>query len=133
MRVAPSIRSLLLAFVLLAPGGCTGPNVDVPDTQVEIISERRGSGLGAKEGDRVTVAYRLALPDGTEVLRADESSFTVGGGTVIQGLDMGVRGMRRGGRRTFQCPPQLHWGRQGYGNIPPSTTLRIDVEMKRIR
>ncbi|MGH9016809.1 MAG: FKBP-type peptidyl-prolyl cis-trans isomerase, partial [Acidimicrobiales bacterium] len=34
-------------------------------------------------------------------------SFEVGTGQVIKGLDLGVRGMRRGGRRELIVPPAL--------------------------
>ena len=52
---------------------------------------------------------------------ADPHRFVVGAGTVIGGLDQGVRGMRVGGTRQLQVPADLAYGSQGVQNRIPRT------------
>ena len=122
-----TIMSALAALSLLT--GCESPDVTVKQTPVNVTSETVGIGRPAHAGDRVTINYRITLPDGREVLREREHRFELGSSTVITGIDEAVEGMRERGRRIVRCPPNKHWGRAGYGNgaIPPNTTLTIDI------
>jgi len=95
-----------------------------------------GSGKVAKEGSVVFVNYVGKLPDGTifdsNLLQSKPAlRFTIGEGTVVKGMELGVSGMRVGGVRTITIPPEL-----GYGNkppvgsgIPPGAALIFDVEL----
>lgn len=94
-----------------------------------------GTGTEAKAGDTVTVTYIGALPDGT-VFDASKNhgdgtfSFTLGAGQVIQGWDLGVAGMKVGGKRQLVIPPDMGYGAQGAGGaIPPNATLLFEIEL----
>lgn len=50
-----------------------------------------------------------------------------GPGGTLKGLDLGVRGMRIGGRRKLLVPPNLAYGDKGVGEVPPGATLEFDV------
>lgn len=56
-----------------------------------------------------------------------------GAGGTLQGLDLGVRGMRVGGQRKLLVPPELAYGKAGVGEIPPNATLELDVELLSIK
>jgi FKBP-type peptidyl-prolyl cis-trans isomerase len=94
-----------------------------------------GTGTEAKSGDTVSVLYTGSLDDGTVFDSSAKHgntpfSFTLGVGQVIQGWDLGVAGMKVGGKRELVIPPDLGYGAQGAGGvIPPNATLHFTVEL----
>jgi FKBP-type peptidyl-prolyl cis-trans isomerase FkpA len=104
--------------------------------QYEDIAE--GAGTAAKAGDTVQVHYTGWLTDGTKfdssVDRKSPFNFKLGAGRVIKGWDEGVAGMKVGGKRKLQIPPQLGYGAQGAGGvIPPNAVLVFEVELLGIK
>jgi peptidylprolyl isomerase len=98
----------------------------------------KGHGKKAKAGDTVTVQYYGALyQNGSEFDaswdRDQPFSFPLGAGQVIPGWDKGVVGMKVGGRRVLTIPPNLGYGPQGSGPIPPNATLVFVVDMLKIK
>lgn len=60
--------------------------------------------------------------------------FVLGSGTVIQGFDQGVTGMKVGGKRTILIPSSLGYGSNGSPPaIPPNAGLVFEVELLQIR
>lgn len=100
--------------------------VGVQDVSVgagELVVERAG----------VSVHYVGMLEDGT-VFDASRERGTpldirLGSGMVIQGWEDGLLGMRVGGVRRLVIPPELGYGAQQVGQIPPDSTLYFEVEM----
>ena len=92
-----------------------------------------GDGAEAKAGQNVTVHYTGWLTDGRKFDssrdRGSPFSFRLGGGQVIRGWDEGVAGMRVGGRRRLEIPPELGYGSRGVGPIPGGATLIFAVEL----
>ena len=114
--------------------GCEPPNLNVAETPIKVLSETVGVGPPAQKGDLVTIKYRMVTEEGREILSDDSYRFVLGTGSVIEGMEKAVSGMQVGGKRTVECPPHLHWGRQGYGHgaVPPRATLIVDIELSAI-
>jgi FKBP-type peptidyl-prolyl cis-trans isomerase len=93
-----------------------------------------GYGQEAKEGDVVAAHYSGTLADGTKFDssydRGEPYAFILGGGMVIKGWDLGLIGMKVGGKRKLVIPPELGYGNSGAGGIiPPNATLYFDIEL----
>jgi FKBP-type peptidyl-prolyl cis-trans isomerase len=93
-----------------------------------------GTGAEATAGSQVTVNYVGMLPDGSifdaSAAHGQPFTFTLGAGQVIKGWDMGVAGMKVGGKRRLIIPSDMGYGSQGAGNvIPPNATLIFDVQL----
>ena len=94
-----------------------------------------GEGAEAQDYNKVVVNYTGTLEDGSvfdSSLNPDREpfTFTLGVGSVIKGWDLGVKGMKVGGKRKLTIPSDLGYGDKGAGNlIPPSATLIFEVEL----
>ncbi len=67
---------------------------------------------------------------GTDQSQPRVFAFTLGKGEAIKGWDIGVAGMKEGGRRRLVIPASLAYGETGQGDsIPPNATLIFDVEL----
>lgn len=110
-----------------------------PDQQTGLIKEDIvvGAGAEAVAGNKVSVHYTGTLTDGTKfdssVDRGQPFSFNLGSGEVIKGWDQGVAGMKVGGKRKLTIPPELGYGAQGSGTIPPNATLIFTVELLEVK
>lgn len=92
-----------------------------------------GEGAFATPGDLVEVHYTGWLPNGKQFDSSRSKSpftFQLGEGNVIEGWDLGVAGMREGGKRQLVIPPELGYGSAGAGGvIPGNATLVFEVEL----
>lgn len=112
--------------------------------EVEKIDSKLGKGDEAKSGNTVTVHYTGWLRDpkakgqkGKEFdssVKREPFSFTINGGEVIRGWDLGVQGMKVGGKRTLIIPAALAYGSREVGNglIPANSDLIFDVKLLKV-
>lgn len=100
-------------------------------TKLQITDIKTGSGAEVKKGDTVTVAYRGTLAsDGTIF---DESKKTTFGlDQVIQGWQVGIPGMKVGGKRRLVIPASMAYGDQAQNGIPANSALVFEIELKSI-
>lgn len=100
-----------------------------------------GNGPEAQAGQSVTVHYTGWLHDpaaenqrgrkfDSSLDRDEPFEFDLGAGMVIPGWDLGVQGMKVGGKRVLTIAPELGYGARGAGGvIPPNATLVFEVEL----
>jgi peptidylprolyl isomerase/FKBP-type peptidyl-prolyl cis-trans isomerase FkpA len=102
-------------------------------TQPKIEELVAGKGPEAARGKTVEVHYTGWLVDGTKFdssVGGSPFSFRLGAGEVIEGWDLGVAGMKVGGKRKLTLPPELGYGARGAPpDIPPNATLVFEVEL----
>ncbi len=119
-----------------APETATTEDVKIPDN-LKIEDTLEGTGSAVKTGDTVSIHYAGTLEDGTpfdsSYDRGQPFETPIGAGQVIKGWDLGVVGMKVGGKRRLTIPPELGYGEQGSGTIPPNSTLIFDVELMEIK
>ena len=106
-----------------------------PITELMMKDDVVGKGAEAKAGDSVTVNYVGALTNGT-VFDASKNhgnegfTFTLGAGQVIKGWDVGVVGMKVGGKRQLLIPANMAYGDRAVGGvIPANSALIFEVEL----
>ena len=96
---------------------------------VEVTDLTVGKGKQADRGLKVNVKYAGTLTNGKR-FDAGKIAFRLGGGAVIKGWDVGVAGMKVGGKRQLRIPPDMAYGRRGAPpDIPANATLLFDVEL----
>ncbi len=91
-----------------------------------------GIGTAAQSGDDLTVNYTGWLSSGKEFdsSRGKQAfSLSLGSGGVIKGWDLGIVGMKVGGKRRLVIPADLAYGNQDKGDIPPNSVLVFDIEL----
>jgi len=96
-----------------------------------------GQGPVAKNGKMATVYYTGKLKNNNRVFDKNLSGkgfqFRIGLGEVIKGWDIGVEGMKVGGKRKMVIPASLGYGKRGAPpDIPPGATLVFEVELKNV-
>jgi FKBP-type peptidyl-prolyl cis-trans isomerase len=103
------------------------------------------AGLGgrrAAQGDNVAVHVTGYLKDGNTKFWSTKDKrvkkplkFTVGAGTVIKGLDIGVKGMYIGSTTRLHITADYAYGEKGFPewNVPPNADIIMDVEVLSVK
>ena len=149
---AAALASLLVLSVFAAACGSTEPgSIPIEQTKfadtlhVDLARSTKlvsgmyvrdsvvGTGAVAAAGITVGVRYVGYLANGSifDQNPAPKSLFTfkLGSGAVIPGFDIGIQGMKVGGRRQLIIPPELGYGASGAGSIPPYAVLVFVVDL----
>jgi peptidylprolyl isomerase len=144
--------SIIICLAISAFAGCTSPPPSPPATPPPTATptpapsklqyEEITVGTGARPlfNQTVRVRYTGRLTDGTKVDSNEDSfsrpiEFKLGMAEVIKGWEIGIGGgqgippMRVGGRRKLTIPPELAYGKTGFGTIPPNATLIFEVSL----
>lgn len=145
MRKAITMALLLMtAMWMMAedkpqhPSSVDGAGITLPSGLVywELAT---GQGAVASKGSKVKVHYTgWLLEEGTKFDssydRKQPFEFTLGAGQVIKGWELGVAGMKVGGKRQLRIPPELAYGWRGQPpDIPRSAYLIFDVELLEVK
>ncbi len=147
------MKNLIYILPMLLLMGC-GPKAETPiakeveqlktqnmteansELQIEVLAEGTGDEV-TKSGDMIAVHYTGTLTDGTKfdssVDRGEPIEFPLGVGMVIPGWDKGLLDMKVGEKRKLTIPPDMAYGPDGAGPIPPNSTLIFDTELVEIK
>lgn len=127
---------LTFAAVLLLLWSCESePETQITEEGIEITDLEIGDGAEVGENDFVTMHFTGYLEDG-EVFETTERSgqpvtFQLGAGEFnLEGWEIGMQGMREGGKRELVLPPDMAAGEEGInGLIPPNEIVTLEVEL----
>ena len=105
---------------------------------IQITNIVEGEGTEIINHSKIQVHYIGKLQDGTKFDssydRGQPFSFQIGLREVIKGWEIGLMGMKVGGKRTLIIPPELAYGDRGAGDlIPPNATLTFDIEIVAVK
>src|SRR5262245_20383895 len=136
--LAVPVRVALVFAMLFSAAACGGSEESTaptpPTAPFSSTDVREGTGTAATQGRTVTVSYTGWLFDpskpeskGTQFDSQTSFTFQLGVGRVIPGWEQGIPGMKVGGQRRLIIPPNLGYGPQMVGSIPPNSTLVFDV------
>ena len=102
--------------------------------ELRIEDIQLGDGKAVVKGALITTQYKGTLEDGTVF----DSSYdkgrpfqcVIGTGRVIKGWDIGLMGMKVGGKRTLFVPAHLAYGERQVGaHIKPNSNLLFEIEL----
>ena len=107
-------------------------------TELKITDTQVGTGTEVVKGALVICNYVGLLEDGTQfdasASHGRPFQFVIGSRKVIQGWDLGLMGMREGGKRTLHVPAHLAYGERSVGKyITPNSNLIFHVEVLEVR
>jgi FKBP-type peptidyl-prolyl cis-trans isomerase FkpA len=106
---------------------------------LQVIDTVIGEGNVVKPGSVVSIHYTGRLMSNGQKF---DSSFDrnqpfdaqIGVGMLIRGWDVGIVGMKVGGKRTLNIPSEMGYGARGAGNvIGPNEDLTFDVELLEVK
>ncbi|MGB9692243.1 MAG: FKBP-type peptidyl-prolyl cis-trans isomerase [Candidatus Sumerlaeaceae bacterium] len=94
---------------------------------------RRGQMVGIHYEGRVLSTGKMIDNSRIKII-PNPLRITLGAGKLIPGLEDGLIGMRLGGRRLIEIPPDRAYGDAGIPpEIPPKARLLFDVELVEVR
>jgi len=102
--------------------------------ELQIEDVHLGEGKAVVKGALITTQYRGTLNDGTEFdspyTRGKPFQCVIGTGRVIKGWDIGLMGMKVGGKRRLFVPAHLGDGERQIGaHISPNSDLHFEIEV----
>lgn len=111
-------------------------NDQKPLQKLKVTDITPGNGQSLESGDWATVNYVGKLEDGTIFDTTDGKGkafrFRLGVGEVIDGWEMGLIGLKQGGKRRLVIPPALAYKDKEVGKIPANSTLIFEIELLKV-
>ncbi|XP_012283362.1 46 kDa FK506-binding nuclear protein [Orussus abietinus] len=103
---------------------------------IQVEDLKVGDGLTAQKGKFISIYYVGRLKNGKKfdsTTSGNGFKFRLGKSEVIKGMDIGIAGMKVGGKRRITIPPAMGYGAKGsLPIIPENSTLVFEVELKNV-
>ena len=105
------------------------------ESGMKVWDVKVGTGDAVKKDATVKVHYTGWLTNGKvfDSSRKRDESIEFGLNQVIKGWTEGVVGMKVGGVRRLMIPPEMAYGDQDKGDIPPKSVLVFDIELLEVK
>jgi len=92
-----------------------------------------GTGATPTLSSRVTVFYTGSLTNGNVFDQTGATPASFGLGQLILGWQYGIPLIKAGGRIKLYLPPELGYGSQAAGSIPPNSVLIFDITLQAVQ
>lgn len=140
MRLVALILSIACVAVLVGCGS-SGPKLYDWTSAGSGLKYRDiivGTGVAPDHDDLVVVHYAGWLTNGKYIESSDGGDpieVYLGLNHVIRGWEEGIKGMRQGGRRRLEIPPDMAYGAGGNPQmgIPANATLVYEIELVEVK
>lgn len=143
MKKSLCYLSVLVILFIFATVPFAEQEVILTESGLKYIDLEAGTGPTAKVGKIAVIHFIGWLDDngekGEEIFnsRRDRGKpvlFKLGTDNVIKGWNIGVAGMKFGGKRRLMVPSALGYGATGGGDvIPPNADLIFDIELIEVK
>jgi len=137
IKTNPTLVATVFSKVLLGvPKPANTPKRTI-EGGIQIEDLKVGNGSEATGKKLIGVYYKGKLMSNNKVfrsrLRGKPFKFRLGAGEVIKGWDLGIEGMKVGGKRRLTIPSAMAYGAEGDApNIPANSHLIFEVECKSV-
>lgn len=126
-------KVLIVTTIVLCTTSCATKKFVHSDSGLKYTVLKKGKGEVAKEGNEVLIHEKMSYQNDSLLFSSynlpNPVKFLIGGNQVINGVDEGVRGMKKGEIRKLIVPPSLG-KRMGNQTFPhPDSTLVYEVEL----
>ena len=132
IAVTAGLAVVALFFIYDISGGIMNTASPAANAGLIVQDEVIGTGAEAVAGSLVSVQYTGKLENGTVFDTSAGKApiqFPLGQGYVIPGWELGITGMKVGGKRLLIIPPNMAYGDKDNGPIPANSTLIFEVEL----
>ena len=132
IAVTAGLAVVALFFIYDISGGIMNTASPAANAGLIVQDEVIGTGAEATAGSLVSVQYTGKLENGTVFDTSAGKApikFPLGQGYVIPGWELGITGMKVGGKRLLIIPPDMAYGDKDNGPIPANSTLIFEVEL----
>jgi len=132
IAVVAALAVVALFFIYDVSGGIMNTASPAANAGLIVQDEVIGTGAEAVVGSLVSVQYTGKLENGTVFDTSAGKApiqFPLGQGYVIPGWELGITGMKVGGKRLLIIPPDMGYGDKANGPIPANSTLIFEVEL----
>lgn len=126
-------RTLIVIAIIICATSCATNKFIHSDSGLKYMVLKKGKGEVAKLGNEVLIHEKMSYQNDSLLFSSynlpSPVKFMVGGNQVINGVDEGIRGMKKGEIRKLIVSPSLS-KRMGNQTFPhPDSTLVYEVEL----
>ena len=102
--------------------------------QIEMLEPSLPGQIRPTDGDKLTLSYNCYILDGIKWKKLNGTDGTpievvVGLNMLGEGMDYALQEMKLGSRYRFVIPPELGFGSNPSGGVPPNAAVLFDVRM----